>query len=576
MEEKKLTGYPSVDKPWLKYYTEEQIQTPLPQCTMYELLWNSNHAHLHDIALNYCGKKITYGQLFDKIEKTARAFSALGVQRGETVILCAINTPEMVYALYALNRLGAIANMVDPRTTEKGLLEYIQESSARLVVTIDLAYPTFVQAAQGTAIEKMIVISPTDSLPLSTKALYRLKTKLPRMGTETLLWSSFLALGADVVPQYADYQKDACCIMSHTGGTTGFPKTVMLSNDNINAITHSYRFLGIPFGRKQRFFCDLPPFIMYGLCISLHTTMVYGLEVVLSPVFDSKEFPKQFAKYKPHHFTAVAQHLKYLAEDKRTKNMDLSQLITAGAGGDAISCELEQQSNTYLRKNQCKYEMAKGYGMTELTATATTSCPKANALGSVGIPLIANVIKIVDPETQQELTYNQTGEIWISGPSVMLGYYKKPQETAELIFTDEAGIRWVKSGDLGHMNANGLVFHEGRIRRIYVTVFKGSPAKIFPVLVESVLSQSPAVLECSVVGRMRDEKKMYEAVAFIVKKNATSDNDQVTEELCSICREHLVNYMNPVEYRFVDELPRTPIGKIDFRALEREAEKGME
>lgn len=572
-EEKKRTGYPSIDKPWLKYYTDEAVSAPLPECTMYELLWNSNKDHPEDIALHYYGKRITYGQLFREIEKAAKAFSALGVRRGEIVLLCAINTPEMVYALYALDRLGAVANMVDPRTTEQGLREYALESATRFVVTIDVAYPAFVRVARELPIEKIVVLSPADSLPPVAKGLYRLKAKPPRLGADTLSWKALLALGAQAEPQYPAYQRDTCCVMSHTGGTTGLPKSVMLSNDNINAVTHSYRYLGIPFQRKQRFFCDLPPFVMYGLCISLHTTLVYGLEVILYPVFDSRDFPRQFARYKPHHFTSVVQHLKYLSEDRRTRHMDLSWFITAGAGGDSISRELEARSNAYLRANHCPFDMQKGYGMTELTATAATSCPRANALGSVGIPLVHNTVKLVDPDTRQELPYGQTGEIWVSGPSIMLGYYQKPEETAELMVTDEAGTRWVRTGDLGHMDADGLLFHEGRIRRVYPTVLQGSPAKIFPVLVESFLQQSPAVLECSVVGRMRDEKTMYEAVAFVVKKDAAQDNAQLVEELKGLCRENVASYMHPVEYRFVDALPRTPIGKVDFRALEQLAEE---
>ena len=180
-EEKKLTGYPSIDKPWLKYYSEEAINAKLPECTMYELLWSSNKDYLENTALNYYGRKFTYGQLFDGIEKASKAFSALGVKKGEVVIICTVNTPEMVYALYALNRLGAIANMVDPRTNVDGIREYILESDARFVMTVDLAYPAIVKATKGTAVEKIVVVSPADSLPTVTKLLYKLKTKSPVM-----------------------------------------------------------------------------------------------------------------------------------------------------------------------------------------------------------------------------------------------------------------------------------------------------------------------------------------------------------------------------------------------------------
>ena len=572
-EEKKLTGYPSIDKPWLKYYSEEAINAKLPECTMCELLWQSNKDYLENTALNYYGRKFTYGQLFDGIEKAAKAFSALGVKTGEVVIICTVNTPEMVYALYALNRLGAIANMVDPRTNVDGIREYILESDARFVMTVDLAYPAIVKATKGTAVEKIVVVSPADSLPPVTKLLYKLKTKSPVIDEAAFDWKKFIELGNRVTPEYASYEKDACCVMAHTGGTTGSPKCVMLTNDNINAMTTGYRYIGVPFERSHRFFNDLPPFIIYGLCFATHTTLCFGVEVILYPVFDSKGFPKQFAKYKPHHFCTVPDHLRYLCSSKLTQNMDLSYFVTVAVGGDSLSTELEERVNEFLAARGCKYKTIKGYGMTELASGAVTASPLCNAIGSVGAPLVINTIKIVDTDTMQELGYGQSGEIWISGPTIMQGYLNKPEETAETIFTDEHGIRWIRTGDLGYITEDGLLFHQGRLRRIYITVHEGQPAKIFPMLIEDVIKKSKAVNSYSVVGRKQANSENYEAVAFIVPKDSHTDLKQIEQELIFLCKENLPSYMIPVQYHFVDKLPVTASGKVDFRSLEKEAEK---
>ena len=220
---------------------------------------------------------------------------------------------------------------------------------------------------------------------------------------------------------------------------------------------------------------------------------------------------------------------------------------------------LEKEVNQYLAMNNCKFEVCKGYGMTELSATAVITFKGANAIGSVGIPLVANTIKIVDPDTMKELGYNQTGEIWINGPSIMLGYYKMPNETSELIFTDDKGIKWVRTGDVGHITEDGLLFHEGRIRRIYMTAYEGQPAKIFPMLVEDVLKKSPSVSECSVVGRKRTNSDYYEAVAFVVKTNAACEEDRIKAELTTLCTENLPTYMMPVQYCFIEQIPHTPI-----------------
>ncbi len=572
MHTKELTGYPSIDKPWLKYYSEEAINAPLPECTIYEYLWENNKDHLDDVALIYFGRKITYGELFENIDKAARAFVAIGVKSSDIVILCSINTPETVYMLYALNRLGAIANMVDPRTNIDGLHEYICESAARFVVTIDLAYSAITKAINNTNVERIVIYSAKDSLPCVKKTLYGFKNKSPKINSNSLFYNEFINQGTEHKVKITPYQKDTCCVIAHTGGTTGFPKGVMLSNDNINAVVHGYKYIGVPFKRKDRYFNDLPPFIMYGLSLATHTTLCCGLEVILFPVFDSAGFPKIYKKYHPHHFCALPDHLKYLSQSKITKSIDLSDAVTFGVGGDSLNCELEQSVNSYLHNCGCKYEVLKGYGMTELAATAVTSFSEANDIGSVGIPLVMNSVKIVDTDTSEELGYNKTGEIWISSPSIMLGYYQKPQETAELISVDEYGKRWVHTGDLGYISENGLLFHKGRIRRIYLTTCDGQPAKIFPMLVETAIEHTEGVMSCSVVGRKKYASDYYEAVAFVVCDKPT-DESKLIEKMMENCKAEVPSYMIPAEYRIIEKLPLTPIGKVDFIALEKEAEK---
>lgn len=573
MDSQAKTGYPSIDKPWLKYYDSEAINTPLPEGTMFEMIYKNNKDYPNDVALNYYGRKITYGTLFNEVEQAAKSFYALGVRSGEIVVICSVNTPETVCAIYALNRLGAIVNMVDPRTNAVGIHEYIKESNTRFIVTVEVAYPLIVKATAGTDVQKIISVSPADSLPQPQKFLYRLKSKAPELSENAITWGQFIALGTGVDPQYKTYQKNSCCVIAHTGGTTGEPKGVMLSNDNVNAVMHGYHYLGIPFERGQRYFNDLPPFIMYGLCLATHATLCFGLEVILYPIFDSKDFPKQFAKYRPHHFSALPDHLKYMAEDKATKNLDLGYFITAAVGGDSVNQELEITSNDYLHRQNCQYSVTKGYGMTELGATACTSCPKANAIGSVGIPLVMNTVKIIDVDSMQELPYNQTGEIWISGPSIMLGYYNKPKETADMIVTDENGVRWIRTGDLGHITEDGLLFHEGRIRRIYLTSHEGQPAKIFPMLVEEKIKLCESVFDCVVVARLRKGSANYEAVAFIILKDGEILSDKIKRKLETACQQGTPSYMWPMEYRFVTEFPHTPIGKVDFRALEEQAQQ---
>lgn len=564
-----LTGLPSVDRPWLKYYSDEAAASPLPECLAYDLLYRSNCGHPDDIALIYYDRKFTYAQLFEAIDRTARAFTALGVRNGSVVILCMLNMPETVWSLYALNRLGAVPNMVDPRTDAEQLRAYITECCAQFIVTFDPAYPSISKAAEGSGVKRIVSVPPSASLPVFRRIIYNIKNKKPAYAGNTLEWKKFIAGGRNTAAGYSAYEKGRCFVIAHTGGTTGTPKSVMLSDDSINAVAHGYRYVDIPFKRQQKYFNDLPPFIIYGLSLAVHTALCCGMQVILFPVFDSKAFPGVFAKYRPNHFSAVADHLKYLSEDSRTKDMDLSFLISAGVGGDSLNPELESRVNAYLRKNGCRYKVMKGYGMTELCATAVTTSYSANAPGSVGVPLAANIIKIVDPDSGVECGYGRIGEVCISSPSAMLGYYNKPDETASIIEEDENNVRWVHTGDLGYMDTDGLLFLEGRIRRIYVTSSENQPAKIFPGMIESVLCGVDGVSGCTVAGRrMKGSACYYEPVAFILP-SGSMPQEALAERLDAICMERLPGYMRPAEYRFMIEFPHTPAGKVDYRELER-------
>lgn len=567
-----LTGYPSIDKPWLKFYSEDAINTKIPECSAYELLFESNKTCTDDIALNYYGHKITYKTLFNKIDQTACAFYALGIREGDTVALCMVNMPETVYALYALNRLGAVANLIDPRTNEDGLRHYINECSAKVVLTVDIAYPIIKMAVRDTDVCHVIVTPLSNSLPGIKRVAYRLKHKpiLPMQGE--LTWRNFFIQGKHATAIYPDYKPDRCFIIAHTGGTTGLPKSVMLSDKNLNSVTHSYSYIGIPFQRKQRYFNDLPPFIIYGLSLAIHTTLCHGLEVILYPIFDSKGFPKQFAKYRPQHFSALSDHLYNLTVEPTTQKKDLSFLITAAMGGDSLNLDLEKCVNQFLHDHHCSYEVIKGYGMTELSATAITSFPGANAIGSIGVPLVTNTVKIVDTDTKEELGYNETGELWISGPSIMLGYFNNPEANTETLVVTEDGRRWIRTGDLAHIREDGLIFHDGRIRRIYLTAVEGQPAKIFPSLVEQAILMCEGVTDCMVVGRFMKNSAYYEPVAFVV----LNDDSVKLDDLATQCKKELPTYMCPVEYRFIEAIPLTPIGKKDYRALEELARADME
>ncbi len=569
MSNQTLTGYPSIDKPWLKYYSERAINATLPKSTIYEYLYENNKNNLDDIALNYFDRKITYKQLFENIEKTAKAFSALGVKESDIVTISSVTTPEIIYAFYALNRLGAISNMVDPRTSTEGITHYIEEVNSKFVITIDIALPKIEKAVVGTRVEKIVSVSPYNSLSTVKKVIVNTLSKLkgnnPKMPDNCITWNEFISNSTE--PKYGTYKENTCCVIVHTGGTTGMPKGVMLSDDNLNAIGHEYLY-GVNVHRKEILLDIMPPFIAFGLSVGLHAPLVCGTEVVVIPQFNPNDFGKLIKKYRVNHYSGVPTHFITLMN---TKKIDLSCFINPGVGGDAISVDMETKINNYLLSHNCKTNLIKGYGMTELCATvAVCHNNETNEVGSVGIPMLNMTISAFDTETGEELSYNQEGEICISGPTVMLGYYKNNEETNKMIKTHSDGIVWLHSGDLGEITADGVIYIKGRIKRVIV---RYDGFKVFPTQIESVVLKNNLIDNCCAVGTPdKNHTQGMLPIVFAVLKN-NENEQQIKSNLFELCKSELPEYAQPIDFIFIDKLPLTPIGKVDYRKLEEMAKE---
>lgn len=566
------TGYPSIDKPWMKYYSETVINAPLPKCTMYDYLRNNNLGYESRIAFNYFDNKITYGTLFKNILQAAKAFAAVDIKQGDVVTICSVSTPETFYAFYALNYLGAVSNMIDPRTSIEGIREYILEAKSKIVLCIDVALQKIAEAVKGTEVKELVALSPADSLGQPKKLLYNLFNSQKRPSTMRCVnWDRFICAGKGCVAQKAPYCEDTCCVIVHTGGTTGSPKGVMLTNDNLNCGAHQCLNSNFDLKRHHKWLNIMPPFIAYGIGNGLHLPLVCGQEVILIPKFNPQKYDELLLKYHPQHMVGVPSHYEGIVFSKKIGSSDLSDLISPVVGGDSMKADLENNVNSYLHKHGCKHNVIKGYGLTEVNAAvAASATEETNVIGSVGIPLPHSTISIFDPNTGKELTYDQQGEVCITGPNTMLGYLNNEVATAEVLRTHEDGRIWVHSGDLGHMDKNGFLFIDGRIKRM---IIRHDGFKVFPPAIEQVIESHHAVKACCVVGVQdpnHDHGKLP-AAYIILKQNTTESVHTVSEELCILCEKALAEYAKPVRFEFTTEFPLTPIGKVDYRALEEMA-----
>lgn len=559
----------SKEKPWMKYFKDVPDEKAA-ECKAVTFVYNRNKDNPGDIALNYFGHEITFGELFEQIKRTAASFVKHGVKKGDIVSVCSVKTPEIVYAFYALDYIGATGNMIDPRSSTQGVHDYFEEVDSRLVITLDVAYPRAKAAAEGTAVREIIVVSPADSLAGIKKPLYKLSHKdKNQYDGNALMWKDFIESGRGTEAQEAAYDPDHAAVIVHTGGTTGLPKGVCLPDKAFNALAVQYGING--FVRRDRFLDVMPPFIAYGFAAGTHLPLCFGVADVIIPSCEREEMGELVMKYKPAHMAATPMHYITMIQHPKLQKADLSFLKTPGAGGDGMNLGGELAVNEFFRSHGCKTPIAKGWGMTECCSTAATCMGEAiYKPGSVGVPLCMTTVSVFDPDTGRELDYNQQGELAILSPNVMLGYYHNPAETANALRRHEDGAVWLHTGDIGHMDEDGFIFIDSRIKRI---IIRSDGFKVFPANIENAVSKYDGVEVCSSVGvRDTDCDQGQTPVVFVVlKKEYTGREKEAEEAIRRLCEENIPSYMFPAKYFFVDALPYTPIGKVDYRKLEEQA-----
>lgn len=560
--------YASQAKPWLKYYDQKFIDQTLPALSAFEYVCQRSKNHLNDTALEYYGRKFTYADLIVNVKKTAAALRGAGVKKGDIITVVSIMTPEIIALFYAADMMGATLNLVDPRYSVEGIREYIEEVDSHLLVCLNVVYERCRQAAKRTNVEKVIVLSPADSLPPVMAVGYKLTTPdKNKYASNVIRWKQFIKGGEGQSTAAEPYDPDHACVVVHTGGTTGSPKGVMLTDDCFNGIALQFQAYPKLFHRGQKLMNVMPPFIAYGFACGIHLPLVLGFTVIIIPNLDPAKLGSLVLKHKPEHMFGVPTHYQQLASDPKLRDKDLSFIINYAAGGDSLSRGAEQTVNDFLAAHGARYPIAKGYGMTEVSSAATVAAGLDNKPGSVGIPMVNTVVAAFEPGTDQELPIGQRGELCISGPCLMKGYYNKPEETAILLRRHPDGRVWAHTGDMGYLDEDGFVFLDSRIKRM---IIRHDGFKVFPSMIENVVSRHPAVHQCSVVG-CADKDHTQGRLPFVyivLKSDTTAKKKQVIRELERMCAEELPEYVQPVAYKFISSMPMTPVSKVDYRQLE--------
>lgn len=555
---------------WKKYYPPEAAQLTLPQHSLYSYLKEVNKNNLNSTALNYYGRRISYGELIARIDETANALSAIGVKAGDTVSFLSVAIPECIAAIYAVNKIGATANMIDPRLDKESIAEMICLSGSHVLVAIDAAWPKVQPIMERIAQDKILVQAASRSLPFIKKVLKNAMDHLKvNYGGSVVGWDDFLAGGKDTTAVQAPYVGDAVAAIAHTGGTTGFPKGVMLTNDSMNAVSLNFQYAGLDAHPGDRFLGIIPVFTSYGIVCGMHMPLTMGFELAPIPQFVPATIGKLVKTIRPNHMISTPAFYEILMNSREVRGMDLSFLITMGSGGDTMNEGLENRLKSFMREHNIKYPLAQGYGMSEVSAAASFCVNDIFKSASVGIPSVMTTVSIFDPETGEELDYGQQGEICISGPTIMKGYCNLPEETANVLRRHADGTLWVHSGDVGYIDSDGFLFVMGRIKRM-ITRFDGH--KVFPVTLEGMVMEHAGVRNCCVVG-VNDREHSQGQYPLILLEPAEG------EDVAALCRTVYADVMaraeergKPVAVLPVDEIPMTGAMKNDSIRLGHEYE----
>lgn len=557
---------------WEKYYTKEEWNINVPDVSIYNYMSNKANNYLDTIAFNYFGKTIKYKELLKQIDMCAMAFRSQGVRVGDVVTICMPNTPEGIICFYALNKIGAISNMIHPLSGEQEIKMYLNSTNSVMLVMIDVCYEKIKNIIKETNVYKTIVVSASDSMPfwlgLGYSFTQGLKVEKPRRSTEYIYYKDFLLKSYNYHGNYAvEMKKDDPAVILHSGGTTGNPKGIVLSNGNFNSLAAQSRIVFKRVEIGDRCLTIMPIFHGFGLGVSVNCPLSLGATCILVPQFDSRKFDKLLKKYKPNVLLGVPTLYEALIKTNNT-DLDLSILKYVISGGDSLSNSLERRINVFLAECGSNEKINQGYGMTECLASVSLSYDKGSREGSIGIPFPGSYFKIVKPGTQEELPIDTDGEICISGPTVMLGYLDNEKETNEVLQIHKDGKVWLHTGDIGLIDKDGIIYYRQRLKRMIVT----SGYNVYPSRIEEVIEEHEAVLKCSVVG-IPHPYKLEVPKAYIVLKNGYSPTLSVKSSIKKHCEKNLAKYSIPYEFEFRKSLPKTLIGKVDINKLKEENEE---
>ncbi|WP_346216472.1 long-chain-fatty-acid--CoA ligase [Caldifermentibacillus hisashii] len=556
------------NKPWLKHYPPQIPHTlTYEETSLQQLLKNTAEKYPNKIAIHFNGKELSYQELYDSALKFAGYLQKIGIQKGDRVAIMLPNTPQSVISFYGVMMAGGIVVQTNPMYTERELAFQMKDSGAKAIVALDILFPRIKKIQGETELEHVIITVIKDYLPFPKnlvypfiqKKQYGFSVKVEHKGNDHLITEIMKHPALQEPIMNINFEEDLA-ILQYTGGTTGFPKGVMLTHKNLIANTKMCQAWLYKCREGEEIVLGaLPFFHVYGMTTVMILSILQASKMVLIPKPDPEVLLKTIQSQRPTMFPGAPTMYIGMLNHPELSKYDLSSIDSCISGSAPLPVEVQEQ---FERLTGGK--LVEGYGLTESSPVthANLLWDGERVKGSIGLPWPDTLAEIRSVETGEPLPVGEIGELVVKGPQVMKGYWNRPEETQEVLKDG-----WLHTGDMGYMDEEGYFYIVDRKKDMIIA----SGYNIYPREIEEVLYEHPAVKEVVVAG-VPDPYRGETVKAYIVLKEGTT----VTEdELNKFARKNLAAYKVPRKYEFRDELPKTTVGKILRRQLVEEEKRKL-
>ena len=551
------------EKPWIKYYTRTPESLNYYQGSMYDYVKESAIKNEKRTAYTYYGLGVSYRGFLRRVDRIAAALTQFNIVENECVTICMPNTPESIALIYAINKIGAIANIIHPLSSTKDIKRALDETNSGVLFCSDSS----MQNARDIKVKHFILVPNSTSLIKFKKMIYNIKESGNlKLGKNMISWSDFISYKTLDDPYKKRKANDPAAII-YSGGTTGKPKGIILSNLNFNAMALQTMNVCDGLNPGSSVLAALPIFHVFGLALCIHTALVCGMTAILVPKINTKKINSELKKYKPNIYPAVPSLLTMSLKGADPGSSGLKDIKTVVVGGDYLSPQTKAEFEKFLKDHGSNGVVKVGYGLSEASGFCCSTAPieeKYVQNGTLGVPNPDILVKAFEPNSDIEKSYNDVGEICVTGPTIFMGYINEDKETKNTLVKHTDGKIWLHTGDLGYIDKNGFVYYTSRLKRMIIS----NGYNIYPIELEEIIKKCKYVEDCTVVAVPHKIKSQTPKAVIVLKKDV-EDTLAVRSKIRKYCMDNIARYAIPTEFEYRKDIPKTAIGKVAYRDLQK-------